>query len=85
LGHDFIGIDISEEYVRFAEERLKNWENEKRFVMEEVAKHVVVKTFKERKERGEFTGRYGPKSKNERSDIQKGMSLFDYITEKKRS
>lgn len=63
LGHDFVGIDISEEYIKYSEERLKNYEREKKFVMEEIAKHVVKKTFKERKERGEFTGKYGPKGK----------------------
>jgi len=54
LGHDFIGIDISEEYVKLAEERLKNYEKEKKYVLEEIRKHVVLKTFKERKEKGEW-------------------------------
>jgi len=54
LGHDFIGIDISEEYVKLAEERLKNCEKEKKYVLEEIRKHVVLKTFKERKEKGEW-------------------------------
>lgn len=58
LGHDFIGIDISKEYIQYAEERLKNYEEERKFVIEEIKKHVVIKTFKERKERGEFTGKY---------------------------
>lgn len=67
LGHAFIGIDISQEYIRFAEERLKNYEREMRFAQEEMAKHTVVKTFIERKARGEFTGKYGPQKakKNE--------------------
>jgi len=59
LGHDFIGIDISKEYVEFAETRLKNYKLEEKYAIEEIRKHVVIKTFKERKERGEFTGRYG--------------------------
>jgi len=54
LGHDFIGIDISEEYVKLAEERLKNCEKEKRYVLEELRRHVVLKTFKQRKEKGEW-------------------------------
>ncbi|MCS7212623.1 MAG: site-specific DNA-methyltransferase [Candidatus Calescibacterium sp.] len=58
LGHNYIGIDISEEYCRLAEERIKNYEDEIRFAEEEIAKHVVSKTFKQRKEAGEFTGKY---------------------------
>lgn len=67
LGQNFIGIDISKEYVKYAEERLKNYEKEKKFVMEEIAKHNVEKTFKERKDRGEFTGKYAPKNLKERN------------------
>lgn len=61
LGYDFIGIDISEEYCKFAESRLANYESEEILVKEEMAKHVVYKTFKERKEKGEFTGKYRKK------------------------
>lgn len=61
LGHDFIGIEISDEYIKFAENRLRNYESELKVAEEEIAKHIVRKTFKERKEKGEFTGRYGPK------------------------
>lgn len=84
LGHSFIGIEISEEYIKYAEKRLKDYEREKSFVMEEIAKHTVVKTFKERKEKGEFTGRYGPQNKKDKfTSIQrKEISLFDYIGKK---
>lgn len=58
LGHDFIGIEISKEYIKFAEDRLQNYRSELKYAHEEIAKHMVMKTFKERKERGEFTGRY---------------------------
>jgi modification methylase len=58
LGHHYIGVDISEEYVRYAIKRLENYEREIEEVEKELAKHVVRKTFKERKERGEFVGRY---------------------------
>ncbi|MEO0021465.1 MAG: site-specific DNA-methyltransferase [candidate division WOR-3 bacterium] len=60
LGHSFIGIDISEEYTRLTEQRLSNYLKEVPLVNEEIAKHKVTKTFKERKAKGEFTGRYGP-------------------------
>lgn len=63
LGHNYIGIDISKEYVEFAKKRLENFKDEEPIAYEEIAKHTVYKTFKERKERGEFTGKYGPKKK----------------------
>jgi|SRR3989338_2622585 len=58
LGHNYIGIDISEEYIKFALERLRNYESEMHAAKEELSKHVVTKTFKDRKQMGEFVGRY---------------------------
>jgi len=58
LGHNFIGIDISKEYVEIAEKRVKNCKAEEMYAYEEIGKHIVTKTFKERKEKGEFTGKY---------------------------
>lgn len=55
LGYDFIGVDISKEYCFLAKKRLKNYKSEEKFAQEEIAKHTVVKTFKERKQRGEAT------------------------------
>ncbi len=82
LGHNFIGIEISQEYIKYAEERLKNYEEEVRLVNEEIAKHIVIKTFRERKEKGEFTGMYGQKCINNRNQKQKELTLFDYIENK---
>jgi modification methylase len=81
LGHDFIGIEISEEYIKFAEERLKNYKAEEELVKEEIKKHIVIKTFKERKEKGEFTGKYGPQTKifENNNKKQKKTTLFDQI------
>lgn len=62
LDCDYIGIDISTEYVLYAENRLKNCEKEKKRVLEELDKHVVNKTFKERKEKGEYTGPHAPQN-----------------------
>ncbi len=80
LGHDYIGVDISKEYIKFAEDRLKNYERELKFANEEKSKHIVRKTFKERKEKGEFTGRYG-KNKNGKGIMnkRKELVLFNYI------
>jgi len=58
LGHRYIGIDSSEEYVAYARDRLANFEREVFLAQEELSKHVVNKTFEERKERGEFVGRH---------------------------
>lgn len=52
IGHEFLGIEISEEYTRKALERLANAEMELKRFLEEVDLHRVELTFKERKERG---------------------------------
>jgi len=76
LGHNFIGIDISKEYVEFSEKRLKNYKAEEKYANEEIAKHIVIKTFKERKEKGEFTGKYGQQN-NKKSEQQSVFKLFE--------
>ncbi|MCL2039993.1 MAG: site-specific DNA-methyltransferase [Bacteroidetes bacterium] len=58
LGKKYIGIDISEEYIDFAEQRLENCNTELIKLNEELAKHKIEKTFKQRKENGEFTGKH---------------------------
>lgn len=60
LGHHFIGIDISPEYIALAQARLAQAESERDKVTQELALHRVTKTFAERKAEGTFTGRYGP-------------------------
>jgi len=58
LGHDFIGIEIANEYIDLAENRLACSENERRAVDIEIGKHVVGKTFTKRKQEGAFTGKH---------------------------
>lgn len=58
LGANYIGIDISKEYVRDAERKLKNYLNYKEKVDEEISKHVVEKTFADRKNNNDNTGKY---------------------------
>ncbi len=77
LGNNFIGIEISAEYIEFAEKRLQNYQLEEKYVKEELEKHIVEKTFKERKERGEFTGKYGKKN-SKKDKEQKTLDLFIY-------
>ncbi len=74
LGHHYIGIDISKEYVEMSIKRLKHYKKEIKDVEEELKKHIVRKTFKERKERGEFVGRHR-KINNQRST----PTLFEYL------
>ena len=52
LDHEFLGIEISEEYKRRALERLLNAEIERKHLLEELRLHQVKLTFRERKERG---------------------------------
>jgi len=75
LGHNFIGIEISPKYVKFAKNRLKNYKRELKYANEEIAKHFVKRTFQSRKERGDFTGKY--RRKNNQEIIEpKTLSLF---------
>lgn len=74
LGHQYIGIEISDEYRTMAIKRLENHSSEMQLFNDEFSKHIVTKTFKNRKEKGKFTGKYGKKSNNQ---IQ--SSLFDTI------
>ena len=60
LGHNFIGIDISPDYVKYSKNRLKNWEDEKSRAEAETKKHVVKTSFKERKQRGNTTWPFAP-------------------------
>ncbi len=76
LGQDFIGIEISEKYIKFAKDRLNNYKNEVQHATEEVTKHVVEKTFKERKEKGEFTGKYR-RQNNKTFEGQTTLDLFN--------
>ncbi len=58
LGSDYIGIDISKEYIEDAENKLKNYLSYKKIVNEEISKHIVEKTFADRKNNNENTGKY---------------------------
>jgi site-specific DNA-methyltransferase (adenine-specific) len=57
LNKDYIGIDISEEYVNYAIERLSKADEEKQRVLRELSIHKVQLTFKERKLSGFWNNR----------------------------
>jgi modification methylase len=52
LGHDYIGIDISKDYVDYTLKRLDQAEKERNRVLKEISLHAVELTFEERKEMG---------------------------------
>lgn len=58
LGCDYLGIEVAEQYVKMAEERLQNCERERSKVEAELEKHKVEKTFKQRKEEGLWVGNF---------------------------
>lgn len=60
LGHHYIGIDISSQYVQFARERLHNADSELPIAQREMAKHIINDPFAERKRRGRTSWPYGP-------------------------
>jgi len=58
LGSNYIGIDISSEYVKDAEDRIKNFSNYRKVIEEEISKHIVEKTFADRKKNNGNTGKF---------------------------
>ncbi|MBA7687349.1 hypothetical protein ES703_95810 [subsurface metagenome] len=75
LGHDYVGIEISKEYADFAEARIMNCENERKEALSEMVKHVVTKTFSQRKENGEYTGRFRIQKNSQEKPIP--LRLFE--------
>ncbi len=72
LGHNFIGIDISPEYIQFAQNRINNFDLERPQILKETEKHKVNNPFAERKRRGKTNWPFGPKPTNDQ-----GSPLFD--------
>ncbi len=58
LGHKYIGIDRSEEYLKMTIDRLDNASSEMPKIQEELGLHQVEMTFKERKSKGKNVGKY---------------------------
>lgn len=58
LNKKYIGIDVSAEYIELAKKGLESSPSERKNVQEELQKHFVTKTFKQRKENGEYTGKF---------------------------
>ena len=58
LGHHYVGIDVSPEYLDFAQERLENAQTEMPKIQAELELHGVGTTFKERKSQGLNVGKF---------------------------
>jgi modification methylase len=59
LNHHYIGIDLSPDYVEIANKRIENYKDELKTAEEEINRHVVNRTFKDRKKRGTINWPYG--------------------------
>ena len=68
LNKNFIGIDISPKYVDISQKRLQNYTQEESKIQEELNKHLVIKTFTERKQEKKY--------KNIDSQKQSNLNLF---------
>src|SRR3989344_1504646 len=78
LGHEYIGIDISSEYIKMANSRIKKANSEVKIILEETSRHKVEKTFQQRKAEGAFVGKF--RKMNNASNIKEGKpisTLFD--------
>lgn len=73
LEQNYIGIDISKDYIQLAEQRLKNFEKERIIFIDEFNKHKVKETFKERKERGV----YNHHDKEKRENLKNKNNIID--------
>ena len=69
LGHDFIGVDISPDYVAYSRDRLANSETERSQAVMEIKRHVVKDPFRNRKKRGTVTWPFGPSRENGQNEV----------------
>lgn len=60
LGHKWLGIDISRDYLAMTRERLAKCETERRVAGEELERHRVKGSFRERKAKGASVGKFSP-------------------------
>jgi modification methylase len=72
LNCEYIGIDISDEYLKLAQNRLDSFETEREVFEQELSKHKVNLSFTQRKELNMFTGKY----KNKVASVLDNQILF---------
>ena len=64
LGHNYIGIDISKEYIDMANDRINNYQSEQNILEQEIEKHKVKVSSAERKKQNKSQGKFSPQNKN---------------------
>ncbi len=70
LGHEYIGIDISQEYIDMANSRIDNCKNEQDIFNREIEKHKVKDTFANKKKQSKHVGKFAPKQKNNKQQVK---------------
>jgi modification methylase len=75
LGHNYVGIDISQNYIDMANARIANCKSEMQFFELEISKHIVKETFKDRKNKGI----YHHHDKAKRARLKKSFELFSAV------
>lgn len=75
LGKNYIGIDISEEYNKQANNRVENFVSEQQTVLSELDKHKIEKTFKQRKENGEWIAKQKKNVASQKTKDQSTLKL----------
>lgn len=68
LGHNYIGIDVSEDYAQIARSRLRKYKKEIVSARDEIEKHKIDDPFKARKERGTINWPFGPNNNSKKSN-----------------
>jgi len=63
LGHSYIGIDISPDYIKLARQRIQDSQTESQLVEAECAIHNVGRSYKERR-KGDVSWPFGPRGSN---------------------
>jgi modification methylase len=55
LGHNYVGIDISQNYIDMANTRIEDYKSEMQSFELEISKHIVKETFKDRKKQRDIS------------------------------
>ncbi len=63
IGHNFSGIDISENYLKQTQKRLDNFVEESGAWLKEKELHIVKDTFKNKKKKQKFVGNYSSQTR----------------------
>ncbi len=77
LGHHYLGVDVSPDYIALAQERLEHSESERQSVEDEIQKHKVNDPFQERKRRGTVNWPFAPS--NVKAEKAVKPTLFDTL------